>query len=72
MNFIDEKFFKLRFHTWCSIVLMIGSFFLTHGIIQGLEGNGNTAEIILGGVLCVASIVTGAIPHSPARKHPES
>ena len=62
MRFIERKIMSLSIRSWCSIALLLGSYFIIHGSIGYLENKNNMLDYLIGVVLCVGSMVISAFP----------
>lgn len=62
MRFTEKKVMALSIRSWCSIVLLIGSYLFIHGLIEYLENEKSALEYIIGAVLCIVTIVISAFP----------
>lgn len=60
---IEDKIIGLiNIRSLCTIMLMIGAFFVVHGYIKRLVVGGHLSECLLGIVISIIAIVIAAIP----------
>ena len=62
MQLIGKKIAGLSLRIWMCIAVMAGSYFVIHGIMNYLQDGSGVVESVAGAVICVSSMVIGAIP----------
>ena len=62
MKIEDKIVGHISIRSLCTIILMIGAFFVVHGYIKRLVAGGHLSECLLGIVISIMAIVIAAIP----------
>jgi hypothetical protein len=62
MKMEDKIIGYINIRSLCTIILMIGAFFVVHGYIKRLVAGGHLSECLLGIVISIIAIVIAAIP----------
>ena len=62
MKIEDKIIGHISIRSLCTIILMIGAFFVVHGYIRRLVVGGHLSECVMGIVISIIAIILAAIP----------